>query len=259
MIKKQILFIILLLAGSFAFAQVVKNNGEPVFKVGERLDYRLRYGFITAAEASIRVEESTAQFDNNPVFHLVAEGRTAGTFNIFYKVRNRYDSYVDKKTMAPYLYTENIREANYRRNDKARFYQEEKKVVSNNGTFKSNGQTFDVVSAYYFARNLNISALTEGDTFSLDYFLHDGISKMDIQYVGKEVVKTSLGYVRCIKFSPSIQPGRVFRKNSKLYLWITDDANRIPVKAHVEILVGSVTLELISAEGLKYTMGVAKR
>ncbi|WP_395627621.1 DUF3108 domain-containing protein [Daejeonella sp.] len=259
MIKKQILFIILLLAGSFAFAQVVKNNGEPVFKVGERLDYRLRYGFITAAEASIRVEESTAQFDNNPVFHLVAEGRTAGTFNIFYKVRNRYDSYVDKKTMTPYLYTENIREANYRRNDKARFYQEEKKVVSNNGTFKSNGQTFDVVSAYYFARNLNISALTEGDTFSLDYFLHDGISKMDIQYVGKEVVKTSLGYVRCIKFSPSIQPGRVFRKNSKLYLWITDDANRIPVKAHVEILVGSVTLELISAEGLKYTMGVAKR
>jgi hypothetical protein len=259
MIKKQILFIILLLAGSFAFAQVVKNNGEPVFKVGERLDYRLRYGFITAAEASIRVEETSAQFDNNPVFHLVAEGRTAGTFNIFYKVRNRYDSYVDKKTMAPYLYTENIREANYRRNDKARFYQEEKKVVSNNGTFKSNGQTFDVVSAYYFARNLNIAALTEGDTFSLDYFLHDGISKMDIQYVGKEVVKTSLGYVRCIKFSPSIQPGRIFRKNSKLYLWITDDANRIPVKAHVEILVGSVTLELISAEGLKYTMGTAKR
>jgi hypothetical protein len=259
MIKKQILFIILLLASSFAFAQVVKNNGEPVFKVGERLDYRLRYGFITAAEASIRVEETSAQFDNNPVFHLVAEGRTAGTFNIFYKVRNRYDSYVDKKTMTPYLYTENIREANYRRNDKARFYQDEKKVVSNNGTFKANGQTFDVVSAYYFARNLNISTLTEGDTFSLDYFLHDGISKMDIQYVGKEVVKTSLGYVRCIKFSPSIQPGRIFRKNSKLYLWITDDANRIPVKAHVEILVGSVTLELISAEGLKYTMGTAKR
>ena len=259
MMKKQILMIILLLAGSFVFAQGVKNNGEPVFKVGERLDYRLRYGFITAAEASIRVEETTAQFDNNPVFHLVAEGRTAGSFNFFYKVRNRYDSYVDKKTMAPYLYTENIREANYRRNDKARFYQEERKVVSNNGTFYASGQTFDVVSAYYFARNLNISALTEGDTFSLDYFLHDGISKMDIQYVGKEVVKTSLGYVRCIKFSPSIQPGRIFRKNSKLYLWITDDANRIPVKAHVEILVGSVTLELISAEGLKYTMGTAKR
>jgi hypothetical protein len=259
MLKTQIIFCFLVFTCSSIFAQAVKSNGEPVFKVGERLDYRMRYGFITAAEASIRVEETTAQFDNNPVFHLVAEGRTAGSFNIFYKVRNRYDSYVDKKTMAPYLYTENIREANYRRNDKARFYQDEKKVVSNNGTFKSSGQIFDVVSAYYFARNLNITTLKEGDSFSLDYFLNDGISKMDIQYVGKEVVKTSLGYIRCIKFSPSIQPGRIFRKNSKLYLWITDDANRIPVKAHVEILVGSVTLELINAEGLKYTMGTAKR
>jgi hypothetical protein len=161
--------------------------------------------------------------------------------------------------MTPYLYTESILEANYRRDDKARFYQDEKKVVSNNSTLNVKEQTFDIVSAYYFARNLNIATLKEGDSFSLDYFLNDGISKMDIQYVGKEVVKTSLGYLRCIKFSPSIQPGRIFRKNSKLYLWITDDANRIPVKAHVEILVGSVTMEISKAEGLKYPLGVAKK
>lgn len=255
---KKILIIFLLLSGSSAFAQELKSIAEPVFKVGEKLEYRLRYGFITAAEASIRVEETRALFDNKPVYHLIAEGRTAGSFNVFYKVRNRYDSYIDQETMSPYLYTENIREANYRRSDKARFYQDEKKVVSNKGTFKGNGQTFDVVSAYYFARNLNISKLQVGEKFSMDYFLDDGISKMEIQYIGKEVVKTSLGYIRCIKFSPSIQPGRIFRKNSKLYLWITDDANRIPVKAHVEILVGSVTLELISAEGLKYSLGTAK-
>lgn len=255
---KKLLIIFLLLTGSSAFAQGLKSIAEPVFKAGEKLEYRLRYGFITAAEASIRVGETTALFDNKPAYHLIAEGRTAGSFNIFYKVRNRYDSYIDQETMSPYLYTENIREANYRRSGKARFYQDEKKVVSNKGTFKGNGQTFDVVSAYYFARNLNISKLQVGEKFSMDYFLDDGISKMEIQYIGKEVVKTSLGYIRCIKFSPSIQPGRIFRKNSKLYLWITDDANRIPVKAHVEILVGSVTLELISAEGLKYSLGTAK-
>jgi len=255
---RKLLIVFLLLTGSSAFAQGLKSNGEPVFKVGEKLQYRLRYGFITAAEASIRVEETTAIFDNKPVYHLIAEGRTSGSFNVFYKVRNRYDSYVDQQTMSPYLYTENIREANYRRSDKARFYQDEKKVVSNKGTFRGNGQTFDVVSAYYFARNLNISKLQEGDKFSMDYFLDDGISRMEVEYIGKEVVKTSLGYIRCIKFSPSIQPGRIFRKNSKLYLWITDDANRIPVKAHVEILVGSVTLELMSAEGLKYSPGTAK-
>lgn len=251
---RKLVSVFLLLTGSFAFSQGLRNTGDPVFKVGEKLEYRLRYGFVTAAEASISVEETTAVFDNKPVYHLIAEGGTAGTFSVFYKVKNRYDSYIDQLTMSPYLYKENIREANYRRSDQARFYQDEKKVVSKKGTFKSNGQLFDVVSAYYFARNLNISKLSEGDKFSMDYFLNDGISNMEVQYIGKEVVKTTLGLIRCIKFSPSIQPGRIFRKNSKLYLWITDDANRIPVKAQVELLVGSVTLELISAEGLKHAL-----
>lgn len=251
---KRILILLLVLHSFQSFSQL-QNVKEPVFRVGERLEYRLRYGFITAAEASIRVEASDAQFDSRPVYHLVAEGRTAGSFNLFYKVRNRYDSYVDFEKLTPYLYTENIREANYRRSDKARFYQDQKKIVSNKGTFKGSGQTFDVVSAYYFARNLNISNLKQGDQFSMDYFLDDGVSKLNIQYVGKEKVRTNLGYINCIKFSPSIQPGRIFRKDSKLYLWITDDANRIPVKAQVEILVGSVTLELLSANGLKYPLG----
>ena len=88
--------------------------------------------------------------------------------------------------------------------------------------------------------------------FSMNYYLTNAISKVDITYVGKERIQTSLGYVNCLKFSPSIQPGRIFRKNSKLYLWITDDGNRIPVKAHVEIIIGSVVVELISATGLKY-------
>lgn len=174
-------------------AQELRSVKEPVFKVGEQLSYKLRYGFITAAEANIRVESTDVKFDNKPVYHLVAEGRTAGSFNVFYKVRNRYDSYIDQNELSPYLYTENIREANYRRSDKARFYQDQKKIVSNKGTFKGDGQTFDLLSAYYFARSLDVSRLSVGSKFSMDYFLDDGVTKLEIQYVGKERVKTALG------------------------------------------------------------------
>ena len=242
-----------------SYSQELQNVKETVFQVGEELNYKLRYGFLTAAEAVIRVENTDTKFDNKSVYHLVAEGKTAGSFNVFYKVRNRYDSYIDKKDLTPYLYTENIRESNYRRTDKARFYQDQKKIVSNKGTFKGDGQTFDLLSAYYFARSLDISKLNIGSKFNLDYFLDDEVTTLQIQYVGKERVKTSLGYFNCLKFSPSIQPGRIFRKDSKLYLWITDDGNRIPVKAQVEILVGSVTLEIVSAKGLKYPLAAVKK
>jgi hypothetical protein len=92
----------------------------------------------------------------------------------------------------------------------------------------------------------------------MDYFLDDGVTNLTVQYIGKERVKTTLGTFNCLKFSPSIQPGRIFRKDSKLYLWITDDQNRIPVKAQVEILVGSVTMELTHASGLKHPLIASK-
>lgn len=233
-------------------AQELQRRPEQVFQVGEELKYKVKYGILTAGEATVRVEACDLKFDDNPVYHLMGEGHTAGIFAI-YKVRDRYDSYIDKEKLIPYLYTDNIREGGYRRTDKAKFDQDKGQIVANENTLiKCENQTFDVVSAYFFARSLDLTKIKQGDTFSLNYYLTSAVSKVDITYVGKERIKTCLGYINCLKFNPSIQPGRIFRKNSKLYLWITDDGNRIPVRAQVEIIVGSVVIELVSATGLRY-------
>jgi len=236
-------------------AQELPLKKEPVFQAGEVLEYKLKYGFITAAEATIKVTNSDLKFDGKPTYKLNVDARTSGSFDVFYKVRDHYDSYIDKVNLTPYFYQENIREGRYRRQDKARFTQSARKIVSNRGNFTGpTHQTFDLVSAYYFARSLDISNIKIGDEFALNYFLGDEINQLKIEYIGKEVVKSKLGHIRCLKFSPSIQPGRIFRKDSRLYLWITDDGNRVPVKAQVEILVGAVTMEIHSADGLKYPL-----
>jgi len=253
--RRSFLLIIFLITVFKAVAQELPLKKEPVFQAGEVLEYKLKYGFITAAEATIKVLNSDLKFDNKPTFNLVVDARTSGTFDIFYKIRDHYDSYIDKDTLTPYFYQENVREASYKRQDKARFTQSAKKVVSNRGTFTApTDQTFDLVSAYYFSRSLDISKMKPGDLFKLNYFLGDNIHQLEIRYVGRETVKSKLGNIRCLKFSPSIEPGRIFRKDSNLYLWITDDGNRVPVKAQVEILVGAVTMEIKSANGLKYPL-----
>lgn len=241
------------------FAQELPGKAEPSFQPGEELVYRVRYGLLTAGEASLRVENSDVKFNNRPVYRMVAQGKTSGAFDFFKRIRNRYDSYIDRKELTPHLYTENIREGNYTRNDKARFYQDQRKVVSNEGTFKGNVQTFDIVSAYYFARNLDLSGVQPGKSFTMSYFLNDGVTDLNITYVGKETIKTISGFVQCLKFSPSIEPGRVFRKDGKLYLWITDDDNRVPVKAQADLRIGSATMELISAKGLRDPIRYASR
>lgn len=255
--KRAFLLYLCFTAASLAAQDLdVRKNGA--FTGGEMLKYKLKYGFITAAEAFLKVEETDVKFDNRATFHLIAEGKTSGSFDIFYKVRDRYDSYIDKQTLLPYMYLENIRESKYRRTDKVRFYQDEHKITGDKGTFKGADQTFDLISAYYFARSLDLADSKPGDTFTMHYFLKDEVSPFEVEYVGKERVKTSLGYFNCLKFSPALQPGRIFKKNSRLYLWITDDGNRIPVKAQVEILLGSVTLEISSASGLKYPIIATK-
>lgn len=240
-------------------AQELPFVKDPVFQAGEKLSYKLKYGFITAAEGTLQVQESDLKFDGKPTFRLLVDAQTSGTFDVFYKIRDHYDSYIDKGDLKPYFYQENIREGSYRRQDKARFNQDAKKVVATKGTFTTpTTQTFDLVSAYYFARSLDISKMKIGDYVKLNYFLGDEINQLEIQFVGREEVKTKLGKIKCLKFSPSIKPGRIFRKDSKLYLWITDDGNRVPVKAQVEIIVGAVTMEIKSAEGLKYPLAIVK-
>lgn len=255
MMIKAAFFLLVLTAGFLpVVAQDVITAGNPVFKIGEELNYRLKYGFLTAAEADLHVEESEKKFEGRPAFHIVADGKTAGSFDFFFKVRNRYESYVDQKTLLPYFYTENRHEASYKHTDKVTFDQQSDKITADKGVFPFSGKVFDFLSAYYFSRSIDISKIQTGDSFDLKYFLEDGVHTLNITYVGKENVKSELGTFKCLKFNPTIIPGHVFRKNSKLYLWITDDDNRIPLKAHVELIVGSVTMDIMAVRNLKYPL-----
>src|ERR1700751_68628 len=110
-------FLIAVYCFSHVFAQELTKTDATAFKPGEKLTYKLKYGIFTAAEANARVEESSLTFDGKPVYHIVAEGKTAGTFDIFYKVRNRYETYVDQTALQPYFYAENRHESSYRHTD----------------------------------------------------------------------------------------------------------------------------------------------
>jgi hypothetical protein len=252
---KRFFLIIFIVSSSFfrSLCQELKV-GEPVFQAGEQLSYRLKYGFFTGATANMRVEESNREFNGNNAYHIIIDGKTAGAFDVFYKVRNRYETYIDKTTLLPYFYTENRHEASYKHKDNVTFDHKTQEITAIKGVYPFKGKVLDFVSAYYFARSIDVTRIHVGQKFDLQYFLEDGIHTLTITYVGKERVESDLGTFSCLKFNPTILPGRVFKKDSRLYLWITDDNNRIPIKAHVELIVGSVTMELTAAKNLKYPL-----
>lgn len=236
---------------STAFAQLQPDFRLGAFQIGEKLEYTAHYGFIHAAEVTFEVQESKKDINGKKPLHFVAKGGTTPSFDWFLKVRHRYDSYVDQTLLLPMQFTESVREGKYKRDSYANFDQKGNRIVATKGTFTSPDVTFDIISMYYFARCLDIKNVKIGEVIKMKYFLDDGIYPLEIEYLGKETISTDAGKFECIKFSPALQPGRVFRKDSRMYMWITNDANRIPVKVEVEILIGSLVLELDKFQGLK--------
>lgn len=231
------------------------RHSEPPFEAGEKLHYRIRYGFINCANGTLTVEESDRTFKGGEAYHLKADGKTVSAVALIMKVRNTYNSYISAETLQPFLYTESVREGSYKRDSYVRFDRENNVVNTNKGAFDIRHNTLDVLSAFYYARALDVSDMEVGDTFELRYFIDDEEYPMVIKYLGKETIKTDFGRLECLKFTPSLIAGRIFRDDSDMFLWITNDANRIPVKAKVEILIGSLTLDLTGHEGLKYPIG----
>jgi hypothetical protein len=110
--------------------------------------------------------------------------------------------------------------------------------------------THDILSAFYYARNLNLEGVKMGDIITIQTFFDEELFPMKIKIVGKEVINTRAGKIRCIKIHPLIQQGRVFKEEDDLTLWVSDDKNRIPVRLQAEVLVGSIKMDIKSFSNL---------
>ncbi len=227
--------------------RVVKNNA---FKPGETLDYRIHYGLIDAGEAKLHVKPTLHKISDRSAFHVVGTGKTLGAFDWFFKVRDRYESYIDTEALIPWIFIRRINEGGYVKNQDVSFDHQKRVAKSNTATIPVPENVQDLISAFYYARNLDFASAKPGQVFPIKAYLDDEVFPMNIKYLGKESVKTKLGTFNCIKFRPMLLQGRVFKEEEDMTVWVTDDLNRIVVRAEAEILVGSIKMDLKAYSGL---------
>ncbi len=227
------------------------NITNIAFKEGEILTYRLHYGIINAGRATLEVKPDLIDVSGRKVYHIVGSGYTTGTTDWFFKVRDRYETYLDKDAMLPWLFVRRVEEGGYKFSQDYTFNHYTKKVDIGNGEkFDVPTGIQDMVSAFYSARNLDLSNAKEGDLFTLNCFLDKEIWPLKIKFVGKEEIKTDLGKFRALKFRPIVQKGRIFKKEEDLNVWISDDKNHIILKAQAHVIIGSIKMEITSANNL---------
>ncbi|MCH2215870.1 MAG: DUF3108 domain-containing protein [Flavobacteriales bacterium] len=224
---------------------------QSAFGEGEYLRFRLHYGLIDAGEAELSIYKAQKKFAGRDALHVVGKGRTLGMFNWFFKVKDRYETYLDEEGIFPWEFIRDIKEGGYEKFQTYRFHQDKAAVTTNKGdTFKIPPLSQDMLSSFYFARTLDFSQAKPGDVYTIPTFVDDEQYPLMIKYLGREKLKTRTGTYRCMKFVPVVQEGRIFEEEEDMTVWITDDKNRIPVLAKAKVLVGSIKMELVEYQNL---------
>jgi hypothetical protein len=226
----------------------------PVFKTGESLRYKMSYsGFLTAGTALLELKET--ELNGKKVFHSVGTGWTSGMIKWFFKVNDNYQSYFNKDTIKPYLFKRKIDEGGYKKHRITSFNYTSKKAYIQDFTMqKATSVPFlnvqDMLSSFYYLRNKEVKNMKVGDEIAIDMFMDSQVYPFKLRFLGKEKIKTKFGKVKTLIFRPLVQSGRIFKAQESVTLWITDDANKIPLKIKAELSVGSLQADLDEYRGL---------
>jgi hypothetical protein len=226
------------------------------FVPGEELKFTVYYSlfgiYVNAGNAT--AVTSLERVNNKAVYHIVGAGGSNSSYNWVGRVNNRYESYIDTATLQPLKFVRKVQENNHKKYENVTFNRAANTAISNDGVFKVPACVQDVVSSVYFARNINFDKYKPGDKISFSMFLDNEVYSMYIRYVGKEEIKTRYGKFRTIKIKPLLVKGEVFDGGEKMNLWVTDDANRIPVRAESPLTVGSIKVDMMGYKNLRYPL-----
>lgn len=255
--RSHLLLAILTLSIYFSFTQYEQNRVIPnkSFCTGEKVEYRVHYGFINAAEAKVEVAKSVSVVNNRPCFKVNASGRTVGAFDLISRVRDTWRSYIDTSAILPHMFERQIQENKYRKEEKVMFnHNKDQAIASDKGetkTYAVPNNIHDIISGYFFLRTINFEKVTEGEVIEVPTFFDGEVYKLRVRYVGKDVIKTKFGKTRVLRLNPIIPNNKLFKGESPMRLWISDDSNKIPLKAEVELVIGSLEMDIKAYKGLR--------
>ena len=225
---------------------------SPNEKVTFDVFYTLAGIWVHAGNVTFTVNPEI--LNNRPVYHITGEGATLPGYDWIYRVRDKYETYTDTNTLLPYKFIRNVNEGGYKKYENITFNQASGTAITGKGVYKVPPCVQDVLSEVYLARNMDFDHYKPGDQIPFDLFLDNEVYHMYVRYLGKETIKTRYGKFRCIKFKPLLLKGTIFEGGEKMTVWVSDDANRLPIRVESPITVGNVKIDMMEYRNLRHPL-----
>lgn len=214
------------------------------FGPGEELVYAVKFGPIRAGTAVLSVV-GVEWANGGRCYRLKSTVRSSGLFSTFFPVDDLTESWMDIEEMFSRRYVRIVNEGNYHRHDAVQIDQERNLAFyfPKGDSMKVEPRTQDVLSVLYYARGLPLDV---GQSVIIPGHVDRKNSPVEIRVLKREEVKVPAGVFQCGVVEPILKADGLFKKEGRITLWVSDDANRIPVIVKTKVKVGSITAVLES-------------
>jgi hypothetical protein len=223
---------------------------NDAFDVGERLSFDVNYGFITAGEAVLEIP-ALDSIAGRKCFRVEFRVNSLPSFSWIYRVQDRYVTYVDVATIAPWKFEQHVREGSYSRDFIAEFDQWRNVAKTPKGTYPVPQYVHDILSAFYYARTIDYGPLKAGDQILLSNFSKDTTYDLVVRVLGRQQLEVAAGTFNTVVIEPLVREGGLIKSEGRIVVWLTDDERKIPIRVNTKVVIGSIDTELKGYTGVK--------
>lgn len=217
------------------------------FTVGEKLDFAVQYGGVTAGYATLSIPVVELR-EGRPCFRIEAHARTIPFFETFFTVEDSVVSCVDVDHAFSWHYEKHIHEGGFRADATYVYDQRGHRMLE---PAKGKDQDMpplaqDILSCFYYFRLL---PMKPGDTLLIPVMADNWKSyQLSVDVLRRERISSLAGDFDCLVVQPHMAFQGVFQQTGEVTLWISDDARRLPVLIKSKIKIGSININLRDAE-----------
>ena len=216
------------------------NAAAVPYAVGEQLTYKASFGGIRAGTARMKVD-GIEIVRGRPAYHVVfsVDGGVP-----FFRVHDRYESWIDVETLASLRHRQQISEGGYKRNTVYEIYPERSEYQKEGDSVRTSvSNPLDDGSFIYAVRTAGVRV---GETRRDDRYFRPDKNPVVLTGLRQETITVEAGTFATTVIRPTIRTSGIFSEDGEAKVWFTDDANRYPVQVKAKFSKFTLTLELKS-------------